>query len=78
MTHQTESTFSDRHIGPRAGDAEQMLKVLGYPSLDKLVDVAVPASIRIDEGLDLPSALSESEPTRRTSRRFPRDGWRRC
>ncbi|GAB3552585.1 aminomethyl-transferring glycine dehydrogenase [Arthrobacter tumbae] len=61
MTHQTESTFSDRHIGPRSDDAEQMLKVLGYPSLDKLVDVAVPASIRINEGLDLPSALSESE-----------------
>ncbi|WP_309070353.1 aminomethyl-transferring glycine dehydrogenase [Arthrobacter sp.] len=61
MTHLTESTFSDRHIGPRSDDAEQMLKVLGYPSLDKLVDVAVPASIRIDEGLDLPSALSEPE-----------------
>lgn len=61
MSHLTESTFSDRHIGPRSGDAEQMLKVLGYPSLDKLVDVAVPTSIRIDEGLDLPSALSESE-----------------
>ncbi|MFJ6281155.1 aminomethyl-transferring glycine dehydrogenase [Arthrobacter subterraneus] len=61
MTLPTESTFSDRHIGPRPGDAEHMLKVLGYPSLDKLVDVAVPASIRIAEGLDLPDALSESE-----------------
>ncbi|WP_026543898.1 aminomethyl-transferring glycine dehydrogenase [Arthrobacter sp. 35/47] len=61
MTFPTESTFSDRHIGPRPGDAEHMLKVLGYPSLDKLVDVAVPASIRIAEGLDLPHALSESE-----------------
>ncbi|MFP5315129.1 MAG: aminomethyl-transferring glycine dehydrogenase, partial [Actinomycetes bacterium] len=61
MTFPTESTFSDRHIGPRPGDAEHMLKVLGYPSLDKLVDVAVPASIRIAEGLDLPDALSESE-----------------
>ncbi|SDI53524.1 glycine dehydrogenase [Arthrobacter subterraneus] len=61
MTFPTETNFSDRHIGPRPGDAEHMLKVLGYPSLDKLVDVAVPASIRIAEGLDLPDALSESE-----------------
>ncbi|WP_323959848.1 aminomethyl-transferring glycine dehydrogenase [Arthrobacter sp. JZ12] len=61
MTHQTETTFSDRHIGPRSNDAEHMLNVLGYPSLDKLVDVAVPASIRLSEGLDLPTALSESE-----------------
>ena len=61
MSLPTETNFSDRHIGPRPGDAEHMLKVLGYPSLDKLVDVAVPASIRIAEGLDLPTALSESE-----------------
>ncbi|WP_028279325.1 aminomethyl-transferring glycine dehydrogenase [Arthrobacter sp. H5] len=61
MTHQTETSFSDRHIGPRANDADQMLKVLGYPSLDKLVDVAVPASIRSAEPLNLPAALSESE-----------------
>ncbi|NJC24164.1 glycine dehydrogenase [Arthrobacter pigmenti] len=61
MTSPTESTFSDRHIGPRFNDAEQMLKVLGYPSLDKLVDVAVPASIRSAEALDLPVARSESE-----------------
>ncbi|GAB3542586.1 aminomethyl-transferring glycine dehydrogenase [Arthrobacter tecti] len=61
MTSPTESTFSDRHIGPRSSDAEQMLKVLGYPSLDKLVDVAVPASIRSAEALDLPVARSESE-----------------
>ncbi|MHA7240582.1 aminomethyl-transferring glycine dehydrogenase [Arthrobacter sp. TMS1-12-1] len=55
------STFADRHIGPRTSDAGHMLEVLGYPSLDKLVDLAVPASIRLDRALDLPAALSETE-----------------
>ncbi|WP_026552597.1 aminomethyl-transferring glycine dehydrogenase [Arthrobacter sp. H20] len=57
----TESTFADRHIGPRSADAAQMLTTLGYPSLDKLVEVAVPANIRSNEALDLPAALSESQ-----------------
>ncbi|WP_104181550.1 aminomethyl-transferring glycine dehydrogenase [Arthrobacter sp. B0490] len=55
------STFADRHIGPRTSDAGKMLEVLGYPSLEKLVDMAVPASIRLDRPLDLPGALSETE-----------------
>jgi glycine dehydrogenase len=55
------STFADRHIGPRTSDAAHMLSVLGYPSIDKLVDVAVPASIRSAKALDLPAALSEPE-----------------
>ncbi|MBG6179209.1 aminomethyl-transferring glycine dehydrogenase [Arthrobacter sp. CAN_A1] len=57
----TESTFADRHIGPRSTDAAQMLTTLGYPSLDKLVEVAVPANIRSVEPLNLPAALSESQ-----------------
>ncbi|KNC19474.1 glycine dehydrogenase [Arthrobacter sp. RIT-PI-e] len=48
-------------MGPRTSDAGQMLEVLGYPSLEKLVDLAVPASIRLDRALDLPAALSETE-----------------
>ncbi|MFJ6002212.1 aminomethyl-transferring glycine dehydrogenase [Arthrobacter sp. NPDC092385] len=55
------STFADRHIGPRTSDAGTMLEVLGYPSLEKLVDMAVPASIRLDRALKLPAALSETE-----------------
>ncbi|MBP2214859.1 aminomethyl-transferring glycine dehydrogenase [Arthrobacter sp. CAN_C5] len=57
----TESTFADRHIGPRSTDAAQMLTMLGYPSLDKLVEVAVPANIRSAEALNLPPALSETQ-----------------
>ncbi|MCU1634398.1 MAG: gcvP, partial [Micrococcaceae bacterium] len=55
------STFADRHIGPRSSDAGHMLEVLGYPSLDKLVDMAIPAGIRLDRALNLPGALSETE-----------------
>ena len=38
-----------------------MLAELGYPSLDALVDTAVPESIRSHEPLDLPPARSEQE-----------------
>ena len=38
-----------------------MLSVVGYDSLDALVDAAVPASIRTDRPLDLPAARSEEE-----------------
>ena len=55
--------FSDRHIGPRAGEYARMLDVLGYPTLDALVDAAVPQSIRAATPLDLPAARSEEEVT---------------
>ena len=38
-----------------------MLAELGYPSLDALVDTAVPESIRSHEPLDLPAARSEQQ-----------------
>ncbi|MCG2624828.1 hypothetical protein LVY72_23340, partial [Arthrobacter sp. I2-34] len=57
----TIAAFADRHIGPRGNDAELMLKQLGYDSLDALVDTAVPADIRQQAPLELPSARSESE-----------------
>ena len=55
--------FSDRHIGPRAGEFSRMLDVLGYESLDALVDAAVPQSIRTATPLDLPAERSEEEVT---------------
>ncbi len=55
--------FSDRHIGPRAGEYSRMLDVLGYPTLDALVDAAVPGSIRTATHLDLPAERSEEEVT---------------
>ncbi|HEX7201405.1 MAG TPA: aminomethyl-transferring glycine dehydrogenase, partial [Arthrobacter sp.] len=56
------STFADRHIGARRqADVDAMLKAVGYDSVDGLVDVAVPASIRQDKALRLAAAMSEVE-----------------
>ncbi|MBT2597240.1 glycine dehydrogenase (aminomethyl-transferring), partial [Arthrobacter sp. ISL-72] len=60
------STFADRHIGARRqADIDTMLKAVGYDSVDNLVDVAVPDSIRQEGALTLSghgtAALSEVE-----------------
>ncbi|HSU45414.1 MAG TPA: glycine dehydrogenase (aminomethyl-transferring), partial [Arthrobacter sp.] len=63
MTIQSLPTsFVDRHIGARRqADVDTMLKAVGYDSVDGLVDVAVPASIRQETALRLTDALSEVE-----------------
>jgi glycine dehydrogenase len=55
--------FADRHVGPRTADLDPMLAHVGdgWPSLDALIDAAVPASIRTDRPLALPEARGESE-----------------
>lgn len=54
--------FADRHIGVRRySDLEHMLTMTGHDSLDDLVNVAVPESIRQHETLPLNPALSEVE-----------------
>ncbi|MFJ4169732.1 aminomethyl-transferring glycine dehydrogenase [Paenarthrobacter sp. NPDC089714] len=63
MTVQSSPTaFADRHIGARRqADIDTMLKAIGYDSVDGLVDVAVPHSIRQSSPLTLQKALSEVE-----------------
>ena len=53
--------FQDRHLGPDSADVKAMLDVLGYPSLDALMDDVVPEAIRYRGDLDLPSPVPESE-----------------
>jgi glycine dehydrogenase len=53
--------FADRHIGPSEDEQAKMLAVVGYGSLDELVDAAVPEVIRATEGLQLDAALSEAQ-----------------
>src|SRR5674476_803028 len=53
--------FVDRHIGPRPDGVARMLERFGAPSLDALIDQAVPAAIRTGRPLDLPPARSEAE-----------------
>ena len=52
-------TFSHRHIGPSEAEIAEMLKALGYRTLDELTDATVPASIRLTRPLDLPGLPAE-------------------
>ena len=56
-----DDTFPHRHIGPGSDEIAHMLEALAVPSLDALVDEAVPDSIRMAGTLDLESPYSESE-----------------
>ncbi len=53
--------FVRRHVGPSEEEQSAMLKVLGYETLDALIDAAVPGSVRTLGALDLPPATSERE-----------------
>ncbi|WP_205327445.1 aminomethyl-transferring glycine dehydrogenase [Glycomyces sp. YM15] len=57
----TERTFADRHIGTSSADQDAMLKAVGQPSLEALMDACMPALIRSHEGLALPAAISETQ-----------------
>jgi glycine dehydrogenase len=52
--------FVDRHIGPDDAAITDMLKAVGFGSLDALMEAAVPGRIRTEEILDLPAAASEA------------------
>jgi len=56
--------FSSRHIGPRDADTQAMLELLGYDSLDALIDAAVPARIRMKQPLALPAGRTEFDALR--------------
>src|SRR6516165_8680383 len=55
------SDFIHRHIGPQADDVNRMLEVVGAPSLEALIDEAIPAAIRQRRPLDFGPPLSEQE-----------------
>jgi glycine cleavage system P protein (glycine dehydrogenase) len=54
-------SFQSRHIGPSPEDAAEMLKVVGAPSMDALINEAIPARIRTAGKLNLPAGQSEYE-----------------
>ncbi len=51
--------FKSRHIGPDAAAQQEMLAMVGAPSLDALIDEAVPERIRLTRPIDLPPGVSE-------------------
>ncbi|HMF87886.1 MAG TPA: glycine dehydrogenase (aminomethyl-transferring), partial [Gemmatimonadaceae bacterium] len=54
-------SFVPRHVGPDERDVAEMLKTLGFESLDALMDATIPAKIRFRGGLDLPKGMTEAE-----------------
>jgi hypothetical protein len=50
-----------RHIGPSPTEMEAMLKVIGYDSLDALIDDTVPKSIRQTKALEWGAPMTERE-----------------
>ncbi|MDQ6861898.1 MAG: aminomethyl-transferring glycine dehydrogenase, partial [Verrucomicrobiota bacterium] len=53
--------FARRHIGLNGEQIDEMLKTVGAESLDALIDLTVPKSIRLSQPLNLPPAKGERE-----------------
>jgi len=58
-------TFQHRHIGPDGGAQDQMLRTIGVPTLDALIDQTIPSGIRFTTPLHLPDADTEAGYLRR-------------
>ena len=61
LTDYSAYDFPSRHIGPSPQEMADMLKTIGYNTLDELIDDTVPASIRQTENLDWGPAMSERD-----------------
>jgi glycine dehydrogenase len=59
MDAATPDRFVSRHIGPRGADLDTMLRAIGVPTLDALIDEVLPASIRLKAPLSTPAAEGE-------------------
>jgi uncharacterized membrane-anchored protein YitT (DUF2179 family) len=54
-------SFTERHIGPRPEQTQEMLQFIGVNSMEELIEKTVPAEIRIKEPLSLEEGMSEQE-----------------
>ena len=64
--------FTSRHIGPSEADVSAMLQTIGCESMEALISETVPAAIRLDEPLDLPTGRPEAEMLVRRAPRLQR------
>ena len=60
MLH-AQRAFDRRHIGPDDAEIAEMLRTVGYGSLEELSEAVVPAAIRWAEALRIPAAAGERE-----------------
>lgn len=61
MSGPLSDRFAHRHIGPDIHEQQRMLKFLGLENRQELIDLAVPAEIRLTRPLAVPSAVAEQE-----------------
>ena len=61
MVDDTKNRFQNRHIGTTAAQQTEMATSVGFQSVDELIATAVPDNIKLDQPLDLPTALTENE-----------------
>ncbi len=54
-------SFERRHIGPSKDETRKMLDLLELDNIDQLIDETVPDTIRLQEAIDIPEALTEFE-----------------
>jgi len=57
----TRGRFSRRHLGSHHQSVREMLKSVGYDTLEGLIAATVPEEIRLRRSLELPHAASEEE-----------------
>ena len=55
------NNFTHRHNGPRQHELAEMLKIVGSPTLDALIDETVPPAIRLPKPMNLPEGMNEHE-----------------
>ena len=54
-------SFVPRHVGPSEGEIREMLAVVGYSTLDGLIDATIPQAIRLQRPLAIHAGRSEHE-----------------
>jgi len=57
-------SFARRHIGPDDEEVQAMLDALGYPTLDALLEAAVPGDIRSESDLSVGAPVTETRALR--------------
>ena len=60
-TYEAYDFANRRHIGPSPSEMEEMLRTIGFDSLDALIDATVPKAIRQKSLLDFGPAMSERD-----------------
>jgi glycine dehydrogenase len=54
-------SFVPRHVGPSESEIHEMLEVVGYPTLDALIDATIPSGIRLKRPLAIHAGRSEHQ-----------------